>query len=63
MVSATLSAALAAAGFAAELGLGRLAGGPAYAATYWGAAACALAASMLVLPLRRSLDRGPWRGS
>jgi predicted MFS family arabinose efflux permease len=63
MVSAMLCAALAAAGFAAELGLGRLAGGPAYAATYWGAAACALAASCLVLPLWRSMDRGRWRGS
>ena len=63
MVSATLSAALAAAGFLAELGLGRLSAGPAYAATYWGAAACALAASLLVLPLRRALDRGRWRES
>lgn len=63
MVSATLCAALAASGFVAELGLGRLCGGPAYAATYWGAAACALAASLLVLPLQRSLDRGGWRGS
>lgn len=63
MVSATLSAALAAAGFLAELGLGRLTAGPAYAATYWGAAACALAASLLVLPLRRALDRGRWRES
>jgi predicted MFS family arabinose efflux permease len=63
MVSATLSAALAVAGFLAELGLGRLSGGPAYAATYWGAAGCALAACLLVLPLRRALDRGRWRES
>lgn len=58
MVSATLSAALAAAGLVAELGLGRLAAGPGYAALYWAAAACALAASVLVLPLRRSMDPG-----
>lgn len=56
MVSAMLSAALAAAGFIAELGLGRLAAGLDYAALYWAAGGCALVASVLVVPLRRFMD-------
>jgi hypothetical protein len=61
MVSAMLSAALAASGFIAELGLGRLAAGldPTgrdYTALYWAAAGCALVASVLVVPLRRFMD-------
>jgi MFS family permease len=59
LVSALLGGALAASGFIAELGLGRLAGASAgadmgvdgYAAIYWAAAACALAASLIVVPL------------
>jgi predicted MFS family arabinose efflux permease len=62
MVSATLAAALAAAGLVAELGLGRLAEGPGYGALYWAAAACALAASVVVLPLRAAMDAGRARG-
>lgn len=58
MVSAMLSAALAAAGLLAELGLGRLAVGSGYAGLYWAAAACALVAGVMVLPLRRSMDPG-----
>lgn len=56
MVSATLSAALAAAGLLAELGLGRLAVGSGYTGLYWAAAACALVAGVMVLPLRRFMD-------
>lgn len=56
MVSAMLSAALAAAGLLAELGLGRLAAGSGYEGLYWAAAACALVAGVIVLPLRRSMD-------
>ncbi|MCX4243106.1 MFS transporter [Paraliomyxa miuraensis] len=53
LVSALLAGALAASGFLAELGLGRL---PSYAAIYAAASACALAAGLLVLPLRRSME-------
>ncbi len=47
LVSALLSAALAAAGFIAELGLGRLSSAGGYAEIYWAAGACALVASGL----------------
>lgn len=53
MVSAALSAALAAAGFAAELGLGAVAARAGYAALYWTAAGCAALAAVLALPLWR----------
>ncbi|PCC73932.1 Predicted arabinose efflux permease, MFS family [Nannocystis exedens] len=53
MVSAALSAALAAAGFLAELGLGGVASRAGYAALYWTAAGCAGLAAVLALPLSR----------
>jgi predicted MFS family arabinose efflux permease len=56
LVSATLGAALAAAGLLAELGLGRIAGGHGYAALYWAAGGCAIVASLLVLPLHRFMN-------
>lgn len=53
MVSAALSAAMAVAGFVAELGLGGLASRAGYGALYWASAGCALLAAALVLPLSR----------
>ncbi|MDC0668103.1 MFS transporter [Nannocystis radixulma] len=53
MVSAALSAALALAGFIAELGLGEVAAQGGYRALYWATAACATLAAVLVLPLSR----------
>ncbi|MDC0723730.1 MFS transporter [Nannocystis bainbridge] len=53
MVSAALGAALAVAGFAAELGLGEVASRAGYAALYWTAAGCAALAAVLALPLMR----------
>jgi MFS family permease len=53
MVSAALSAALALAGFIAELGLGEVASQGGYRALYWAAAGCATLAAVLVLPLSR----------
>lgn len=56
LVSALLGGSLAAAGFIAELGLGRLGAAGGYAAIYAAAAACALAGSVLALPLWRWMD-------
>lgn len=59
LVSALLGVSLAASGFIAELGLGRLAHAGDYAAIYWAAGACALAASVLVVPLYRWIEPQP----
>ncbi len=53
MVSAALAAAMALAGFIAELGLGGVASQGGYEALYWTAAACAVIAAALALPLAR----------
>ena len=60
LVSALLAGALAAAGFLAELGLGRL---PGYFEIYAAAGASALVAGVLVMPLRRWMESSPWRAS
>lgn len=53
MVSAALAAAMALAGFIAELGLGGVASQGGYEALYWTAAVCAVIAAALALPLAR----------
>ncbi len=59
LVTATLNAAMAAAGFIAELGLGRLATGHDYAALYWAAGGAAALAAVLVVPLVRWMSPCP----
>ena len=53
MISAALGAAMAIAGFIAELGLGGVASHGGYEALYWTAAGCAVLAAALALPLAR----------